>query len=111
MKQKNKNLRKKMKRLITKWEHSEMSLRSFSKIELISYEKLRYWKRKFNMIDQASNQELTNPPKNISDFISIEVPNKASDFTDLQLTYPNNIRLSFPSGITIYELKTLIKLF
>ena len=111
MKQEKNKLSQEMHQLITKWKQSGMKLKTFSKSHEISYEKLKYWKQKFNLSSQNSKQKLTNLSKDTPDFISIDVPNIENAFTALELTYPNNVKLSFPSGITLNELKTLIKIF
>ncbi|RLD69420.1 MAG: hypothetical protein DRI95_00145 [Bacteroidetes bacterium] len=111
MKQENAKLRKKMQRMIAKWERSGASLRAFGKTEGVSYAKLRYWKRKFKGLNQGANEESINLPQDIPGFISVEMPNIITDFTGLELSFPNNVKITCPSGIGIEELKTLIKLF
>ena len=111
MKHKNINLKKKMHQLLTMWEHSGMSLRAFSKTQDISYDKLRYWRKELKIFKKDKKEKIDSPSKDIPNFISIEVPNTSSDFTDLELTFPNNVKLNFPSGITIDSLKKIIKLF
>lgn len=111
MKQKDKSHQQDMFHLVERWEQSGMSLRAFSKSEVISYEKLRYWKRKFNGSNQNTRQKLSATPKDIPDFISVEVPNNVADFSGLQLIYPNRVKVTCPSDIGLDTLKSLIKLF
>ena len=111
MKHKNINLKKKMHQLLTMWEHSGMSLRAFSKTQDISYDKLRYWRKELKIFKKDKKEKIDSPSKDTPNFISIEVPNPSSDFIDLELTFPNNVKLNFPSGITIDSLKKIIKLF
>ena len=100
--------RQEMHHLVTEWEQSGMSLRAYSIAEGASYEKLRYWKRKFRILNQTPS---TNTPKETPNFISIEVPNNVEGFLGLQLTYPNQVKISCPSGIGLDALESLIKLF
>ena len=111
MKQKYKSHQQDMFHLVERWEQSGMSLRAFSKSEVISYEKLRYWKRKFNGSNINTRQKLSATPKDIPDFISVEVPNNVADFSGLQLTFPNQVKVTCPSDIGLDTLKSLIKLF
>ena len=111
MNQKDKSHNQEMFRLVERWEQSGMSLRAFSKTVVMSYEKLRYWKKKFKGINQNTKQEFLVIPKDTSDFIPVETPYKAVGFSCLQISYPNQVKLSCPSDIGIDTLKSLIKLF
>ena len=111
MKQKDKSHQQDMFHLVERWEQSGMSLRAFSKSEVISYEKLRYWKKKFKGSDQNAKQELFTLAKDIPDFISVEVPNNVADFSGLQLIFPNQVKVTCSSDIGLDRLKSLIKLF
>ncbi len=110
MKQTHTDLRKKMYHLLSKWENSGMPLKTFSKTVDVSYYKLKYWKYKFSDVNQATEKPIS-PQQDKPDFIPVELPNTVTDFTDLKLSFPNNVKLTFPSGIGLEELKTLIKLF
>ena len=111
MKPKNIKLREQMYNLLLKWKQSEMTLVDFSKSEAISYGKLKYWKRIFKNSNQAGTCKSPHLSKEIPDFISIQVPDLIADFPDLEIIYPNNVKLRCPSGLQADTLKTLIKLF
>ena len=89
MNQKDKSHNQEMFRLVERWEQSKMSLRAFSKTVAISYEKLRYWKRKFKGTNQNTGQEFLAISKDTPDFIPVETPNKLVGFSCLQISYPN----------------------
>ena len=111
MKEHNTKLGKKMYHLLSKWERSGMNLKAFSATVGVSYYKLKYWKYKFKDITQNIEDKPITPAQDKADFIPIEIPTTPSDFTGIELNFPNNIKITFPSGIGIDELKTLIKLF
>ena len=111
MNQKDKSHNQEMFRLVERWEQSGMSLRAFSKTVVISYEKLRYWKRKFKDTNQNAEQEFHAISKDTPDFIPVEALNKAVGFSYLQISYPNQVKLSCSSDIELDTLKSLIKLF
>jgi len=99
-----------MQQLVRRWQQSGMSQRAFSASENISYERLRYWNKKFEKLNQ--NTEHIQSPINISNFIPIDVVReKEQDFSGLQLTFPNQVTITCPTGIELEALKTLIKLF
>jgi hypothetical protein len=97
--------------MITKWEKSGMPLKAFSNTVDVSYYKLKYWKYKFNDVNQETTKKPISPQQNKPDFIPVEIPNTVTDFTGLELSFPNNVKITCPSGIGLEELKTLIKLF
>ena len=111
MKQEDLQLKQEMFQIVERWEQSGISIRAFSNSEGISYEKLRYWKKKFKGSNQNIGQKLFRPQKNFSDFISVEVPKNTVNFSGLELTYPNQVKITCPSGIELDTLKSLIKIF
>jgi len=100
-----------MYHLLAKWEESGMPLKTFSNTVDVSYYKLKYWKYKFNHVNQEVTEKSITRQQDKPDFIPIELPNTITDFTGLELSFPNNVKLTFPSGVGFEELKTLIKLF
>ncbi len=104
MNQKNKSHQQEMLYLLEKWEHSGISLRAFSKTVVISYEKLRYWRKKFK-------KNFPGHPGGSSEFIPIDIPNKKEEHSYLQISYPNHVKLTCPSDLGIDKLKSLINLF
>ncbi len=97
--------------MITKWESSGIPLKTFSNSVDVSYYKLKYWKYKFNQVNQEATEKRITSQQYKPDFIPVELPNAIIDFTGLELSFPNNVKLTCPSGIGLEELKTLIKLF
>ena len=98
-----------MQHLVSKWQQSGMSQRAFSASENISYEKLRYWNKKLNNLKPNSTD--ISPSSPIPDFIPIDVTQEVNNFSGLQLTYPNQVTITCPTGIGLKTLKSLIKLF
>lgn len=98
-----------MLHLVKEWKQSGMSQRVFSASKGVSYQKLIYWNKKFNKLNINTEQIL--PLTDSTDFISIEIPKEADSFSGLQLTYPNQVTITCPSGIELDTLKSLIKLF
>jgi len=110
MKQTRTTRRKKMQRLLTKWEASGMPLRAFCETVDVSYHKLKYWKYKLDPVNQKIDEKPIPPQEREAGFITVEIP-KATSFAGLELSFPNNVKITCPSGIGVEELKTLIKLF
>ena len=118
MKQVHTKLQKKMSRLLLKWEESGMPLKTFSNTVDVSYYKLKYWKYKLERVNQKADstndghvKKTIAPVKETPDFIPIEIPNTETGFTGIELSFPNNVKITFPSGTELDTLKTLIKLF
>jgi len=109
--QDNAKLGKKMYRMIAKWNRSGLTLKDFSKTSGVSYSKLKYWKQKFDVSQLSAVQSFKNAPGEIPDFIPVELPHTVSGFTGIELSFPNNVKITCPSEIGIDALKTLIKLF
>ena len=100
-----------MQKLVESWKQSDLSQKAFCTLKNANYEKLRYWSNKLKMNDKVTMPQSTlNQPKEVSDFIPIEVPIKINDFSGFELTYPNQVKLNCPLGTDITTLKTLIKL-
>ncbi|MCF6319473.1 MAG: hypothetical protein L3J83_09395 [Proteobacteria bacterium] len=111
MKQTHTKLGKKMYHLLSKWEDSGMSLKTFSNTVDVSYYKLKYWKYKFKQAKQEAIKKPINPLQDKADFIPVEIPITATGFAGIEIIFPNTVKMTCPSGIGIEELKTLIKLF
>lgn len=111
MKQENIQTKQEMLPIVERWEQSGMSMRAFSESGVISYEKLRYWKNKLRSSEQTTRHKSPQQEKDIPEFISIEVSTNVDDFSGLQLTYPNQVKITCLSGIELSTLKSLIKLF
>lgn len=111
MKQTRTNVRKKMKRLLSKWENSGMALKAFSNTVDVSYSKLKYWKYKLDKINQADKAKPSGQQQGKPVFIPVEIPDSAIDFGGVELNFPNKVKMTCPQGTGIEELKTLIKLF
>jgi hypothetical protein len=102
-----------MQNLVESWKQSGLTQRAFCALKNANYEKLKYWSRKNKDLDINTKSKVDiNQPQNISDFIPIDVHNTPTDdFTEFQLTYPNQVKLTCPSGTNLTTLKSLIKLF
>jgi hypothetical protein len=111
MKQAHTKLQKKMSHLLSKWEESGMSLKTFSNTVDVSYYKLKYWKYKFKQSEQESTEKPINPQQVKASFIAVEIPNTEIGISGIELIFPNDVKITCPSGIGIDALKTLIKLF
>lgn len=101
--------------LLQRLGQSGLSMNAFSTAELISYEKLRYWKKKLNYKSQNKNdhqkQKLSARAKEFSGFVRIEPPKQAVVCSSIQITYPSGVKLSCQSDIGLDALQSLIKLF
>ena len=112
MKQQYIPLHDQMSELISEWAESGQSLIDYSKkLDGISYEKMRYWKRKLQSSSLNVLTSLPDSPTNTSDFIPIDIPNPLTELEGFEILYPNQVKLNCPSHVSLSTLKTLINLF
>jgi hypothetical protein len=91
------------------WQESGLSQKVFCSREKLSLPAFGYWLRKYRDQKEASTQE------NLSgSFIPVEVPgvktagHSFSGLANIEVSFPNGVRLSCPVSVDIAQLKTLI---
>ena len=102
----------KMYALIDRWQNSNETQKDICKAAGISYHVFKYWQRKQNQEhDQREDAKRENiPTESVGTFIPVAFES-TSDFSELQIEYPNGVKISCPGSITANQLKELIKLF
>jgi len=99
-----------MIKLLSNWESSGKSLLAYSKIVDVSYYKLKYWYYKLNK--EKNKEAVAFAREEVqTGFIPIEVPKPQIDLGGIELTYPNQVKVTIPRDTNIETLKILIKLY
>ena len=99
-----------MIKLLSNWESSGKSLLAYSKIVDVSYYKLKYWYYKLSKEKNKAETPVTKGQVQ-SDFIPIEISKPQIDLGGIELTYPNQVKVTIPRDTNIETLKILIKLY
>jgi len=98
--------------IIDRWKNSNESQKDICKAARASYHVFKYWQKKQNIendrLEDAKKNNL--PAKSVGTFIPVAVES-TTGFIELQIEYPNGVRISCPESITSSQLKELIKLF
>ena len=96
--------------LVAKWRGSGLSQNKFCIDENISKSTFGYWVTKFRKEKGLTRSSLKNPKT----FIPIELPRTMSspiaEVDQIEIVYPNGIRLSCPVNIDSVQLKSLINI-
>jgi hypothetical protein len=98
-------------RFIEQWQTSGLTQDEYCKREKLAKSTFSYWLKKRRKQKYHSNALLKKPVKK---FIPVEISGTAdvpvlSD-GQIQITYPNGLKVICPSGINIQQLKTLINM-
>jgi len=95
---------------IEKWRESGLSKNKFCLDENISKSTFGYWVMKFGEEKGLSRSSLKNPKT----FIPLELPEAVSlpvtENHQIEISYPNGIRVSCPVNIDTVQLKSLINI-
>ncbi len=89
------------------WQENGLSQGKFCEREKLSLPTFGYWLRKY----RNEKQEPTNPCET---FIPVELPESRIEESSLlssaniEISFPNGVKLNCPAGIDIGQLKTLI---
>jgi len=97
---------------IVKWQKSGLTQYQFCKGEKLAKATFSYWLKKYR---QEQGQSIPSSPKTPAKaFIPVELSRTlepaGSGPSQIQITYPNGIRLSCPVDVAMQQLKTLIKI-
>ncbi len=95
---------------VEKWYESGISQSKFCIDENISKSTFGYWVTKFRKEKGITRSSLKNPKT----FIPLELPEAvslpATENHQIEINYPNGIRLSCPVNIDVTQLKSLINI-
>jgi hypothetical protein len=106
-----KELETQMYALVMRWEKSGMSQKEFCKSVPINYYRFRYWCKRKKEGDKPNDKRGSHQLKPQNKFLPVEITSPQSNFSGVQLAYPNGVTLSFPEGAEIDHLQQLIKLY
>ena len=98
--------------IIDRWRNSNESQKDICKAAGVSYHVFKYWQKKQNIENDRREDAKNNnsPSECVGTFIPVALES-TSDFSELQIEYPNGVKISCPGSITANQLKELIKLF
>jgi len=102
---------KEMYALITQWENSGQNQKAFCKAEGVNYYKFKYWRTRRNQQLQTKVKAKSSPSFPSKSFVPIEITNTSSVFADLQVHFPNGVKLTCPVGMSMDQVKSLIHIF
>ncbi|NQY01196.1 MAG: hypothetical protein HRT70_08750 [Flavobacteriaceae bacterium] len=94
------------------WKESGLSKRAYSIEAKLGYKTFSNWVKKY---DPTFVAKLKKPQKTPAPFIPIEISNPIDLFsaepTNIEISYPNGVRMSCPVSMDLSQLKSLIKLY
>ena len=93
---------------VNRWQNSSLTQKEFCKAEGINFYRFKYWRTQLKKAKEIATLPATTIKE---EFIPIEVPKFQSDLPEVEITYPNNTKISFGKGIQADQVKELIKLF
>ncbi len=107
MKKPDQSRTERMYALVGRWQKSGLSKKAFSQKEGITYESFRYWVKK-----HSKESSITREGYNTPGFVPLQVkPSMDIIPSNIEITYPNGIKVNCPSTIGLGPLKMLIRLF
>jgi transposase-like protein len=96
---------------IEKWQASGLTQLQFCKREKLSKSTFSYWLRKYK---KEKGQSKPSQRKPIKTFIPVEVPRTMDAPVlgngQIDITYPNGVKVSCPESINVHQLKSLISI-
>jgi len=104
-----------MYRLVDKWESSGQNQKAFCRTEGLNYYTFKYWKSKrgFKAANCPGHSKDTAPG-----FKPIQVTNPLSQkgntnfgTAEIQINYPNGVKVNCPAGMEFDQIKMLIQIF
>lgn len=97
---------------IGKWQKSGLTQHQFCKGEKLAKATFSYWLKKYRQEQGQSRSSSSQKP--VKAFIPVELSKTlelaSSESRQIQITYPNGIRLSCPVDVAMQQLKTLINI-
>ncbi len=94
-----------------KWQASRLSQLEFCKREDLSKSTFGYWRKKYR---EEKGQPKRSRKTAMKTFIPVEV-SKTTEVPvlsdgQIQITYPNGVKVSCPANVDMHQLKTLISI-
>lgn len=96
--------------LIEKWRESGISQNKFCIRENISKSTFGYWVMKFRKEKGITRSSLKNPKTFIPLELTEAISSPATENQQIEINYPNGIRLNCPMNIDTVQLKSLINI-
>ena len=104
-----------MYRLVDKWESSGLNQKLFCRTEGLNYYTFKYWK---NKRDSKLVNLSTQPHDTTPGFIPVQVSKSQSQkentnlgTVEIQINYPNWVKVTCPAGMDFDQIKMLIQIF
>jgi hypothetical protein len=102
-------------RLLDKWESSGLNQKAFCRTEGLNYYTFKYWKGKR---DTKTANLSAHPKDTESGFIPIQVSKPvlqkgSANFgtAEIQISYPNGVKVNCPADMDFDQIKMLIQIF
>jgi len=91
------------------WQESDLTKSKFCEREGIAIHTFKYWQKKYNKEKKQSSAKVKQGKEK---FIPIEMsPNASSQYSEvlqLEITFPNGVKISCPANMSIQNIKSLI---
>jgi len=86
--------------LIMAWEKSGLSKKRFCKEHQVTEHLFNYWYRKYRQNNESTTEG----------FVPVRLNNNESITGSFEVSYPNGVRVSLPTGTNFSDIKSLIEL-
>jgi transposase-like protein len=110
MRKNQKYTREEMYMAIELWKESGISQENYCNQNNLSFSTFKYWQKKFQSDSQGKNSKSLKP------FIPVHIPQAITtnlaeaDTHIISINYPNGVIVNCPAGISIEQIRGLIKL-
>jgi transposase-like protein len=110
MRKNQKFTREEMYMAIELWKESDLSQKNYCNQNNLSFSTFKYWQKKYQADRQGKKPKLSKPfiPIHIPQPITTNLPEAETGI--ISINYPNGVVVNCPTGISIEQIRGLIKL-
>ncbi len=104
---------KQMYALVASWQKGDLSKINFCKTQKINIHTFSYWVQKYTNSrgGQKEEKEEKQEPRKSEKFVAMDVlPSVDTKFGEVELCYPNGVRLRLSKRFSVEELASLIRI-
>ena len=110
MKHRNQERAEEMELAIALWRESGLSKYAFCRNEKIGRATFNYWLKKYgNTLNPPLSKKISKPKK--QSFVPVTISSPEQSDAELEIEYPNGVKLRLPFDLSQDKLRTLIDLY
>jgi hypothetical protein len=111
MKHRNQERAEEMELAIALWRESGLSKYAFCRNEKIGRATFNYWLKKYGNTLNPPLSKKTSKAKSKQSFVALNISSPEQPYCELELEYPNGVKLRIPFDVSQERLRSLIGIY